>query len=458
MLEIEAKQSQTSADSSVEDTVPDPLPTDVLFGRDKQMFNHVGNVRFRLVIQSRAKEYEFAPSRRVKSSIVYAVVQNVHGYGGRFLKKEKGAWTIVGVTEAIQKVGHALRDKKQHDHKMKAKQIADGLPHPLAAKNKSVEGGCELLLKLGQVCAKEIGLPPPSQRNDVYITDQDIQIPTSTLLPAGSLPLPPKRRCPKGLIQPPQKRRTVEEYEQTTTENFGGVDEEKRAANAILALCGPAASNNAHAKPAEITSGLVATLVATKERDQLHSYGGHPIGPPPHHGDLNMPPPPMRRTDALYMVQERHAQQIAQQRRAQSEQAASRDRPQAMPPRGRLLPSQARALLQAQQMSNLMQAATGGMPQMGGFSFANAPNIRQNHGGAQRNMADEQESSRPVSPPPVIYAENKKDDDGGHWIFYPIKVPNIKLAGTGWKLALLPIDGKGQPIELDPTNIQFPQC
>ena len=104
MLEIEAKQSQTSADPSVEDTVPDPLPTDVLFGRDKQMFNHVGNVRFRLVIQSRAKEYEFAPSRRVKSSIVYAVVQNVHGYGGRFLKKEKGAWTIVGVTEAIQKV------------------------------------------------------------------------------------------------------------------------------------------------------------------------------------------------------------------------------------------------------------------------------------------------------------------------------------------------------------------
>lgn len=87
------------------ETVTAPLVTDVLFGRDKIMFNHVGNVRFRLVIQSRAKEYEHAPSRRVKSSIVYSVVQNVHGYGGRFLKKEKDkTWKVVTVTEAIQKV------------------------------------------------------------------------------------------------------------------------------------------------------------------------------------------------------------------------------------------------------------------------------------------------------------------------------------------------------------------
>lgn len=87
-----------------EEIVPKPLPADVLFGRDKIMFNHVGNIRFRLLIQARAKEYEFAPQRRVKSSIVYAVVQNVHGYGGRFLKREDGLWKVVGVTEAIQKV------------------------------------------------------------------------------------------------------------------------------------------------------------------------------------------------------------------------------------------------------------------------------------------------------------------------------------------------------------------
>jgi hypothetical protein len=50
-------------------------------------------------------------------------------------------------------------------------------------------------------------------------------------------------------------------------------------------------------------------------------------------------------------------------------------------------------------------------------------------------------------------------DDGGEdggWIFYPIKVPNINITGAGWKLALMPIDGNGQPVELDPNNIQFP--
>ena len=86
--------------------VPKPLPTDVLFGRDKIMFNHVGNVRFRALIQGRAKEYEFAPQRRIKSSIVYEVVECVHAYGGRFLKPENGTWKIVSVNEAIQKVSY----------------------------------------------------------------------------------------------------------------------------------------------------------------------------------------------------------------------------------------------------------------------------------------------------------------------------------------------------------------
>jgi hypothetical protein len=83
----------------------EPNGRDVLFGRGKNMFNHNGNVRFRLLIQQRSKEYENAPSRRIKSAIVYAIVQTVHGYGGRFLKREKGpVWEVVTASEAIQKV------------------------------------------------------------------------------------------------------------------------------------------------------------------------------------------------------------------------------------------------------------------------------------------------------------------------------------------------------------------
>mmetsp|Transcript_16261 Transcript_16261/g.23609 ORF Transcript_16261/g.23609 Transcript_16261/m.23609 type:complete len:451 (+) Transcript_16261:17-1369(+) len=145
-----------------------PTETDVLFGRCKLCFNHIGNIRFRLVIQGRVKEYEHAPTRRDKSRIVYSVVQHVSNYGGRFLKKAPKAssttgnnsngnsngngetvWRTVSVTEAIQKVGHALRDKKQHETRAKGKPLK-------VAKNNSVERNCNLLLQLGEVCAKEV--------------------------------------------------------------------------------------------------------------------------------------------------------------------------------------------------------------------------------------------------------------------------------------------------------------
>ena len=124
-----------------------PSDTDVLFGRDKVMFNHIGNIRFRLVIQSRAKEYETAPSRRKKSAIVYSVVQKVHSYGGRFLRKEKnGKWRIVTVTEAIQKVGHALRDKKQHEIRIRKQ----------GKHSKSTQRNCDMLFRLGEICSNEM--------------------------------------------------------------------------------------------------------------------------------------------------------------------------------------------------------------------------------------------------------------------------------------------------------------
>lgn len=83
---------------------------DVLFGRDKVCFNHVGNARFRLVISNHAEEYEHAPCRRDKSCIVYNVFNIVKAYEGRFLKRDGGGWKEVSDTEATQKVGHALSE------------------------------------------------------------------------------------------------------------------------------------------------------------------------------------------------------------------------------------------------------------------------------------------------------------------------------------------------------------
>lgn len=98
---------------------------DVLFGRDKTCFNHVGNARFRLVISNHSEEYEHAPCRRDKSCIVYNVFNIVKSYEGRFLKRDGIGWKEVSDTEATQKVGHALRDKKQHEMRLRQKALKD---------------------------------------------------------------------------------------------------------------------------------------------------------------------------------------------------------------------------------------------------------------------------------------------------------------------------------------------
>lgn len=113
---------------------------------------------------SRSKEYQTAKSRREKSRIVYGVVQHVHNYNGRFLKKEKNdTWRIVSTTEAIQKVGHSLRDKKQHLKRGKipsSNKPAILVPSNVTSNNQlaasKANGASSLLLQLGQVCAIEM--------------------------------------------------------------------------------------------------------------------------------------------------------------------------------------------------------------------------------------------------------------------------------------------------------------
>jgi hypothetical protein len=118
--------------------------------------------------------------------------------------------------------------------------------------------------------------------------------------------------------------------------------------------------------------------------------------------------------------------------------------------------SRTQAVLQAHQIHNLIHAAAiGSGGGGGGLGFANHSHALL-HGQQQGILSGGDEREATTTQPPIIYT-NKGDDDG-HWIFYPIKVPKMKLMGSGWKLALIPIDGKGKPIELDPSSFQFPEC
>lgn len=85
---------------------------DILLGRGKTSFNHVGNRRFRVFIGLHLRRYMEASSRMEKTLVVNSVVEAIQEGGGRFLKQDLKTekWYQVNPKMAREKVGHALRD------------------------------------------------------------------------------------------------------------------------------------------------------------------------------------------------------------------------------------------------------------------------------------------------------------------------------------------------------------
>jgi hypothetical protein len=94
--------------------VSNPSNNDVLLGRGAACWNHPGNRDFREIVVKYLKAYENARLRVEKTLIVTEILDQVHAKGGRFLKKDLASkkWYIVENQQAIEKTGHAIRDKK----------------------------------------------------------------------------------------------------------------------------------------------------------------------------------------------------------------------------------------------------------------------------------------------------------------------------------------------------------
>jgi len=92
--------------------VENPEDFDILLGRGKTSFNHVGNRRFRVFIEIHLQRYMDAQSRMEKTLVVNSVVEAIQDGGGRFLKQDTKTkkWHKVSAKMAREKVGHALRD------------------------------------------------------------------------------------------------------------------------------------------------------------------------------------------------------------------------------------------------------------------------------------------------------------------------------------------------------------
>jgi hypothetical protein len=114
--------------SSSDDIVPQK--TDVVCGRDKEAYGHVGNRRFRVLISLHRDNYQNAKTRDTKTNITKEIVASIRECGGRFLRKDEQTdmWYVVGYDYAHEKVSHALRSAKDPERKCKKKQKAKDQP------------------------------------------------------------------------------------------------------------------------------------------------------------------------------------------------------------------------------------------------------------------------------------------------------------------------------------------
>lgn len=91
----------------------EPGPDDVICGRGKKCYNHVGNERFRLRVLTYLEEYSATKSKLEKSGVLSKVVDAVRQQSpdGGFVKQdEKGNWHEVGDFLAREKTSQSFRD------------------------------------------------------------------------------------------------------------------------------------------------------------------------------------------------------------------------------------------------------------------------------------------------------------------------------------------------------------
>ena len=91
-------------------TTVQPGQYDVLCNRSLMPFNHIGNRRFRVIVENHASSYAETTGKSDRSLMVHSIVKTIQGAGGRFLKKTTGGtWDETLNVKSRDKVGHALR-------------------------------------------------------------------------------------------------------------------------------------------------------------------------------------------------------------------------------------------------------------------------------------------------------------------------------------------------------------
>lgn len=143
----------------------EPGPDDVICGRGKKCYNHIGNERFRQRVLTFLNEYSRAKSKLDKSGVLSKVVYEVrqHSPKGGFVKQDaNGVWFEVGDFLAREKTSQAFRDalhdryKSSNLSKKKRRQEEQAKTHQHAY-SKMVRSEYDLSSRLERLSNEVIG-------------------------------------------------------------------------------------------------------------------------------------------------------------------------------------------------------------------------------------------------------------------------------------------------------------
>lgn len=84
---------------------------DILLGKEKAIFNHSGNKRFRAIVNHNVYRYYNATTKSTKTKLVTKIYEDMRQAGFQFLKKSTSGWKRLKHSEARVKFSHALRDR-----------------------------------------------------------------------------------------------------------------------------------------------------------------------------------------------------------------------------------------------------------------------------------------------------------------------------------------------------------
>jgi hypothetical protein len=99
-----------------------PRHSDVLYGRDKSIQEHSGNIRYLNLIAKFWDRYEGA-KKIEKKSITEEMLEVVKASGGRFLKMDDSGWVEVSDVVARGKVSNAFRDRRKAVNRVQARTL-----------------------------------------------------------------------------------------------------------------------------------------------------------------------------------------------------------------------------------------------------------------------------------------------------------------------------------------------